>query len=99
MEVRPTDSTYLPKADQVAKSHIAPAPDGPVPGLETADVMEWSPDAAGLAQEPLASRIEELRRRIAAGDYITADKIEVVVDRLQEKLHRERLATEDQPEA
>jgi anti-sigma28 factor (negative regulator of flagellin synthesis) len=76
--VAPFGSAVRP--DRAAEPRAAGPP--PATGNWAADRVELSP--AALARSPGVSgaRINELRQAIAAGTYLTSDKLEIVADRL-----------------
>lgn len=70
------------EAECRAKSPVSPvAPDQPH------DRVDWSPQAADDILTPdIEQRIADIRKQIAEGTYETPDKIDVVVERLLERL-------------
>ncbi len=68
-----------------SRQHSASAPQPGSDGLElSAAAANENPSAE--ASGALEQRIDDLRARIASGTYLTADKIDAVVDRLFEEV-------------
>ena len=66
-------------------------PDRGVPETRPSDRVELSDAARDFTPETdeaqaLAERLEEIRAAIRAGTYVTADKLDVVIDQLHTKL-------------
>jgi hypothetical protein len=72
-------------ADRPVRSRPAAASQPP-----QSDAVDLTPDAADLPDDPeLQRRIAELRAQIAAGTYLTPEKLEITIERLRQELAQE----------
>jgi anti-sigma28 factor (negative regulator of flagellin synthesis) len=87
--IRPLGPDHSPgpvqSADRPARSRPTAASQPP-----QSDAVELTPDAADLPPDPaLERRIAELRAQIAAGTYLTPEKLEITIERLRQELTEE----------
>lgn len=91
MQIRGTTQLQsTSQLDLVNQTRQAESPTGSVT-LDTTDQIEISSEARMLSgmdgvSSSRAERIETIRQQIATGEYETADKLELAVDRLLDEL-------------
>jgi hypothetical protein len=73
-----------PAATGSAAGRVDPEPQANVERVEFSDAAQ-----AGLADDPtIEQRIPEIRAAIAAGTYLTPEKLEIAIERLCEDVRR-----------
>jgi anti-sigma28 factor (negative regulator of flagellin synthesis) len=95
--VRPVDPQQPRSAARVFPQRPGPAtaPPAPTARPDVSDIDRVELSAAAQQEQvteprPVAeSRLDEVRAQIAAGTYLTPDKIDYVVERLYEELRRQ----------